>query len=99
MNSNKQEIEVIHNSWKEGFLFKLRDRFFDRQLYNLLYSSIVKLTFDECESIDRELVRDLWFIPILFRRQKKYVRNIEQSEYDSLMEKIEDAIAGVLGHP
>lgn len=100
MNANLTAIQVINASWDEGgFLYKLRYRLFDKQLYTALYTSISRLSYEDQESIDKEVVRSLWFIPAFLHRQKRHVENIDAKEYDSLSEIMEDAIAGILGAP
>jgi len=100
MDLNFQEIKIIEESWdEEGFFYKLRYRIFDRELFNRVCTAISKLSFSETDIIERDLIRLLWFIPVFMTRQRDYVENIDQKEYDSLCEKIIDIIAGVLGYP
>jgi|GEM_PF-2533702 len=93
-------LKEIEESWGEGgFLASLRKGVFNRALYNNLYSAILKLNYEEYETIERETIRCLWFIPVCMYRQKEYIDSISSDLYDELREQIEEAIAGIFGYP
>ncbi|RVU01316.1 hypothetical protein EOD41_04955 [Mucilaginibacter limnophilus] len=97
---NDMYIKVIDESWGEnGFLGKLRDGVFDRNLFNELYASILKLHYKEGEIIPRNVIGILWFIPTFMYRQKEYLNDTDKNAFDEMREHIEDAIAGILGYP
>lgn len=89
-----------HYELDEGFFGKLRHAVFDEALYQDVYRLLLDWPTDDSESISKDVVSRLWFIPVFMERQKKVVcENYPEDNYFKHQEELIDAIADILGYP
>jgi hypothetical protein len=101
--SMRQElISQLEAIWEvdSGFLYKLRQGIFDRELYNEFIQLLREISFEDEELISSRIVSLLWYIPLFMEWQKERVqKNISLNEYNILKTTIENELERILGIP
>ncbi|PLK42143.1 hypothetical protein [Emticicia sp. TH156] len=78
MNNN---LQAISSAWEmDGFLGLLRDQILSFEKGNSFLLNLKEIDFDDTESIDKEYVRNLWYIPIFMEWKSLNLKDILASD-------------------
>lgn len=100
-----QIIKHLDNAWEmeDGFFYEIRSRKFDLEKGNSLYNCLQKFELEESKTIDRKLVKLLWYIPMYLDYQKDTLKPVLSDEkylnYIELTNCIQGEIERLLGYP
>ncbi len=74
-------LKVISSAWEmDGFLGLLRDQIFNFEKGKSFLLDLRKIDFKDTEYIDKDYVRNLWYIPIFMEWQDLNLKAIVSSE-------------------
>lgn len=98
-------IKILNNAWEieGGFFYEIRSRKLDLKKGAELHHSLKNFELSTKSTIDRNLVRLLWYIPIYLDYQKETLKPIlvdkEYLDYIKLANGIQEEIERLLGYP
>lgn len=98
-------IKLLDNAWEmeEGFFYEIRNRNFDLKKGNGLHSLLQKIDLEKAKTIDKKLVRLLWYIPIYLDYQKDTLKPVlsdeKYTEYVRCANRIQGEVERILGCP
>ena len=97
----KEQIQHLEFAWSfEGFLGQLRDGKFDPILYEEFITLLRSISFKGEDSILKEIVSLLWYIPLFMEWQCERVKDsISLKEYERKKTVIENELERILGTP
>lgn len=103
----KNILQILNESWDEtGFLGLIRKKqMVDLESGRIFLENLKKFSLNDSErSIDSELVRLLWFVPLFLNWQKKRLSMIENDhelikQYEIIFNSIQNEIIRILGCP
>src|SRR5438552_1605020 len=96
----QEQIEQLDLSWDMdlGFFGRLRQGYFDNELYKGFSILLKSISYEEDELIPKRIVSLLWYIPLFMEWQKERVQQeINLKEYNSLKQNIENELERILG--
>ena len=100
---NEKLIEELNKCWDydNGFFGQLKQRVFDRVLFDKVINILRDIHFgEEQEDIPRRLVSLLWYIPLFMEWNAENVLNqIPRGEYDNCKNLVENELERILGIP
>jgi hypothetical protein len=98
-------MKILNDAWEMegGFFYEVRNRKFDLKKGTKLHHSLKSFELNVKSTIDRNLVRLLWYIPIYLEYQKDILKSVlieeEYLDYIKLANGIQEEIERLLGYP
>lgn len=99
---NEDQIEDLDQCWDydNGFFGQLKQRVFDRKLFEKVITILRGIHFEEDEDIPRRVVSLLWYIPLFMEWNAEGVSSqIPSDEYNNCKTLIENELERILGVP
>jgi len=101
-NELQKSLEMFWDL-ETGFFFKLRNSAIDLFEGEKLLSYLEGIDFSGESSLDKEIVRLLWYIPLFmswqFDRLSEIYARSEMNKYEELSNKISSEVERILGVP
>lgn len=95
-------IEELGDCWDydAGFFGKLRQGIFDEDLYLRCLNLLRTISFDDNELIPKEIVSQLWYIPLFMEWQRDRIQGkLSPERFEFVKTAIENELERILGVP